>query len=67
MQEFHTIAPKLHHLLSTSSRTGIYGSTAGKEFAVTAYEQPLEDHIRALARTQYDDFVQNDHDSVKNG
>ena len=44
--EFDEITENLHHLLSTQSQPGIYNSPFIQEDLPTAFNQPIEDHIK---------------------
>lgn len=48
--EFRQLTQNLHHLVSTKATPGVYNSPYLLDEPITAYQRPVEEHIRAGAR-----------------
>jgi len=45
-KEFNGLAASMHHLLGTKTVPGVFGSPFGPEFHRTAFQLPMEEHIK---------------------
>lgn len=51
-KKFDKLAENLHHLVSTKAIPGIFNSRFGEMYQITAYDIPMDDHIRDAFRNR---------------